>query len=315
MRELKSFKIHLKNKVLDYRQSEDLDLKKIRRFFCKKYQIVKLWKAPRHVLAILVKNNQKFFLKLSTSEGISLVTENEYNWNTYFNKYNINNSFSVPKNYDRGNYAEKYFYLITDYLVGSPLCGIAGSKDETLKLIKYIPQIINLSEIIQHLSQDVFLLPEYEEKDYKIRFLNKTNGWFEDIPAHIIKKYKVEDLLGVVNKGIDQLDNKPRHGDFTPWHILKLKNGKLGLIDGERAFSDGVENYDICYLIQRVYSILKNPELAESIYSILIERKYYKNNLKTVLASRAVGGFLDVTLNNETDYRFAVDFKNWVLSI
>lgn len=314
MRELKSFKICFNNRVLDYRQSEDLDLVEIRNFFGKKYQIKKLWKVPRHVLGILAKNNQKFFLKLSTSEGIGLITENEYNWNDYFNKYNLNSCFCAPKNFDSGLYDNKYFYLVTDYLKGDLLCNIGSSQADISKLIKYIPQIINLSEVIQSLPQTNFALLEYEEKDYKKRFLDKTKGWFEDIPANIIKKYKINELSEVVKKGISKLDSKPRHGDFTPWHMINLKNEKLGLIDGEHALPDGVENYDMCYLIQRIFSILKNPKLAESIYSILI-KKYIKNNLKAVLASRAIGGFLDVTLNNETDYRFAVDFKNWVLSI
>lgn len=313
MRELKSFKIHLKNKVLDYRQSEDLDLEKVRSFFSKKYQIEKLWKVPRHVLGIFVKGNQKFFLKLSTSEGIGIITENEYNWNDYFNKYNTNSDFLVPKNYDKGIYNGKYFYLITDYFEGSLLCEIR-EKCNSVNFIKHINQIIGLSETIQELPQSGFVLPEYEEINYKIRFLNKTVGWFEDINNDLIEKYKIGELLEVVKSGIDKLESKPRHGDFTPWHILKLKNNKLGLIDGEHAFPDGVENYDICYLIQRVFSILKNPQLAQAIYSKLIERKYDKNKLKIVLASRAIGGFLDVSLNNEIDYQFAIDFKNWVLS-
>lgn len=314
MRELKSFKIHLNNKILDYRQGIDLDLEKVSRFFDKKYQIEKLWKVSRHVLAILTKNNQKLFLKLSTSEGIGIITKNEYNWNDYFNKYNTDNNFLVPKNYDKGFFEGKYFYLITDYFEGEFLCGIRD-KCDFANFIKRINQIIDLSEIIQQFPQSGFALPEYEEKDYKIRFLNKTKGWFGDISADIVKKYKVEELLKIVINGVDNLNSKPRHGDFTPWHILKLKNDKLGLIDGEHALPDGVENYDICYFIQRVFSILKNPKLAQEIYAKLMERKYDKNKLKIVLASRIIGGFLDVSLNNEIDYQFAVDFKNWVLSI
>lgn len=315
MRELKSFKIRLKNKILDYRQSEDLDLKKVKIFFSKKYQIKKIWKHPRHILGILAKDNREFFLKLSVSEGISLITKNEYNWNDYFNKYNSSNGFSVPKNYDSGIFENKYFYLITDYFEGDLLCSIGISRTKINKLIKFIPQIIKLSEVIQNLPQADFILPEYEEKDYKIRFLNKTKDWFGDIPPEIAKKYKVNDLLEIVEKRVSELDARPRHGDFTPWHMINPGNNKLGLIDGEHALLDGVENYDVCYFIQRVFSVLKSPKIAREIYFELLKRGYNKEKLKIVLASRAIGGFLDCFLDKNLDYKFAEDFKNWVLKI
>lgn len=312
MRVLKSFKIRFKNKILDYRESDNLDLENIKDFFGKKYQIEKLWKGPRHILGILIKDNQKLFLKLSASEGISLVTKNEYNWNNYFDKYNKNNNYCVPKNYDNGIYGNKYFYLITDNFEGDLFCNI---DQDANNLIKYIPKIIKLSEIIQNLPKKDFPLPEYEGKDYIKRFLDKTKGWFEDIPKDICGKYNVNNLLKIVIKGIDKLDSKPRHGDFTPWHIIKLKNGKSGLIDGEHGLPDGVENYDICYFIQRGFSVLKSPKIAREIYSELFKKGYNKDKLKTVLASRAIGGFLDCSLDQNLSYKFAEDFKNWVLNI
>lgn len=71
MKDLKSFKIHFKNKILDYRLSDNLNLQKVKEFFQKNYQIKKIWKHPRHVLGILTKGNKTYFLKLSTSKGIS----------------------------------------------------------------------------------------------------------------------------------------------------------------------------------------------------------------------------------------------------
>lgn len=311
MRDLKSFKIRFKNKIFDYRESEDLDLQKVNNFFSKKYKIEKLWKAPRHILGILIDNNQKYFLKLSTSEGIGLITKNEHNWNNYFNKYNSNKNFSAPKNFESGIFEKKYYYLITSYFKGKLLCNI---NQDANSLINHINKIILLSETIQNLPGTDFTLPEYEEKNYKKRFLNKMKDWFEDIPADIVKKYKINDLLKIVEEGIDKLDQKSRHGDFTPWHIINLGNNKLGLIDGEHALPDGVENYDVCYFIQRVFSVLESSDLAKEIYNELIKRGYNSEKLKIVLSSRALGGFLDCYLDQNLNYKFAEDFKNWVLS-
>lgn len=41
----------------------------------------------------------------------------------------------------------------------------------------------------------------------------------------------------------------------------------------------------------------------------------WKKNLRVVLSARAIGGFLDESLNNNPDYKFADSFKKWVLGI
>lgn len=302
---LNSFKILKDGKLLDYRLGEDLDLDKVRSFFEQSYHIEKIQRGARHILGILSKDNKTYFLKLSTSEGISVVTRNEYNWNTYSNKYLPENRlFSVPKNYDKGSFRRKYFYLITNYFEGEPLCNI-GEDDSSL--ISCIPQIIEVSKVIQKLPG--------KEGDYLGKFVSKTKGWFDDIPSDVIKEYNIKELFQVVAEGMNKLDSKPRHGDFAPWHIVKLQGGKLGLIDGEHALPDGVENYDICYFIQRVFSVLKHPKVAMEIYDRLIKRGYSAEKLKIVLAARAVGGFLDESLGEKPDYKIADQFKNWVLNI
>lgn len=97
--------------------------------------------------------------------------------------------------------------------------------------------------------------------------------------------------------------------------MIKLPDKKIGLIDGEHSLANGVEGYDICYFIQRVFSVLKNPYIAESIYSELLARGYKTDKLRTVLAARAIGGFLDESLRDEPDYTVADNFKDWVMGV
>ncbi len=292
---LKSFKIQKGKRILDYRLGENLDLNKVRDYFQKSYKVKKVWQGVRHILGILEKDNQNYFLKLSTSEGISIVTQNEYEWNNFFNLNYSGNDFVVPKNYDSGFYKKKYLYLITDYLKGELLGDIN----------KYIPQIMKLSELIQK-------LPE-KETNFKKRFIDKVSMWYGDIPVDVCKKYHLEILLKIVEKGMIQLSAKVRHGDFAPWHMIKMPGGKLGLIDGEHFLQNGVENYDICYFIQRVFSVLQKPDIAKRIYFELMKKRYDANKLKTVLVSRVIGGFLDESLKENPDYKFAESFKDWVI--
>lgn len=307
---LKSFKIRSGNKILDYRLGEKFDLNKIKTFFQEDYEVKKIWHGTRHIFAVLVKKGMTFFLKLSTSEGISIVTKNEYEWNNYFNKYfEIKSLYRVPKNYVSGLYKEKYFYLITDYFDGKLLCLLNASIKESNGLIKYILRIIDLSELIQKLPQVELGIGQRTD------FINKARNWFSDIPVNLRKKFNVLELLNIVEEGMIDLSSRPKHGDFTPWHIIIMKNSGLGLVDGEHAQAYSVENYDICYFIQRVFSVLKNPRLAKEIYARLLKRNYKRKKIKTVLAARAIGGFLDDYIAGEENYLFAKNFKDWVIQI
>lgn len=310
-RVLDSFKVRSGKRILDYRLGEDLNLKEVKLFFQNSYRVKKLWQGPRHIHGILEQKNKKYFLKLATSEGISIVTKNEYRWNDYFNKYSLSNKYLVPKNYGSGLFKSRYFYLITDFFTGQLLCETRSDYDEASVLIDYLPQIIELFEVIQQLPLVNFEDNVYE-KDYKMRFLNKTQNWLKDIPASISKRFEVISLMAIVEKGVGRLSGKPRHGDFAPWHLTKLPNKRLALIDGEHALSESVEDYDICYFIQRVFSVLKNPSIAKEFYLQLKEKGYQEENLKTVLAARAIGGFLDESLVEKSDFKYAASFKNWV---
>ncbi len=311
VRDLHSFKIRSKDKILDYRLGEKLNLTKIKIFFKKKYNIKRLWNGNRHVLGILNKNNIDYFLKLSTSEGISLVTQNEYEWNDYFNRYFPKTyPYHVPRNHESGLYENIFFYLITDYFDGKLICDI---DEDTTYLATYTEDVILLSELIQQMPRLKFSTHQYETGDFKQKFTDKVNKWFYDIPADVRKKFKVGILLKIVEEGVNELASRPRHGDFTPRHMISLKGMRLGLIDGEHAKSDGVEGYDICYFVQRVFSVLKNPIIAQNIYSQLLAKGYEKNKLKTVLVARAIGGFLDTSLQEKPDYEYAESFKDWII--
>ena len=181
------------------------------------------------------------------------------------------------------------------------------------KLSNLLPFIIKFSELIQELN--ISKLSREEAIDYREAFLTKTKSWYKDIPQYIKEKNKIGHLLKIVENGISQLQKKTRHGDFTPWHLMKLKTGQLGLIDGEHAMGNGVEYYDIGYFIQRVFSVLENQDLAEEILSLLIKSEYKMKKLIVILAARAIGGFLDESLKSSPNYEFSNKFKNWVIRL
>lgn len=311
---LKAFQITVNNKILDYRLGKKLNLDKIRNFFEKKYTVRKLMLGGRHILGILERDNKTLFLKLATTEGISALTKNEYNWNKQFNKLvprKLSN-YWVPRNENFGVYNGNLFYLITDQFDGQLLAPRPKKMSPSMDFIDEIPNIIKFSELIQNLTIDY--LSTEENPDYRNIFLEKVRAWYTDIPKNIAGKYKIEDLLKTVEHGVSKLQMKPRHGDFTPWHLIKLKTGQFGLIDGEHAKKNGVEYYDIGYFIQRVFSVLQNPTITEDILSQLTKRNYNLKKLKVILAARAIGGFLDESLKSSPNYEFSSKFKSWVIN-
>jgi len=201
--------------------------------------------------------------------------------------------------------------MITENFEGKLLTPIP-KQTVNLKLLKEdIEGIISFTQLIESLNLEQKLLFDVSE-DYRRNFLKKTDLWFKNIPHSVREKYAVGELLDVVNQEVDDLEMAPRHGDFAPWHLFKLKDGQLGLIDGEHAMTCGVRNYDIAYFVQRVFCVLKNQNLALKILDILSCRNYNIKNLKTILAARAIGGFLDEYLAPKPDYFFATKFKRWV---
>jgi len=307
---LGAFKIEVDGKILDYRLGKNLKLADVRNFFNKKYKVKKLWQAPRHVLGELEKSNQKLFLKLSTTDGIGAVTKNEYRWNEEFNSQikRSTSNYWVPKNYDCGYYQNKLFFLITDKLEGEFLAKEPAKSKISQTFISSLPNVIAFSRLIQEM--------DIKDPNQKISaqdiFLNKAQSWLDDIPQYIQKQYDLKKLYKTVEKGVLDLKAKPRHGDFAPWHLIKLESGQLALIDGEHALKNGVELYDIGYFIQRVFSVVKNPKLAQEILNLLDDKGLDMKKLKCILAARTIGGFLDESLAHIPDYSYADEFRKWI---
>lgn len=315
---MKAFQIKVDGKLLDYRLGHKVNLNAFSNHLTtKEYKVIKLWQEKRHAVGIIEKNNIEYFVKLSTSGGINKTTQNEFLWNEKFNQENPreNSDYWVPENIDSG-YFEKLYFMITDFSKGNLLSNKPIPGYEISDMSKYLNEIINFSEMIQEINIKGL---EPDEQFNKVsnyqRQLSKTNMWYESIPKNLTEKHKIQELLGIVEKNINKFASKPRHGDFTPWHLFSLPNNKLLLIDGEHALSGGVQYYDIAYFIQRVFSILENKDLALKILDNLKKRNYDFDKLKTVLASRAIGGFLDRSLHENPDYSVDLEFKSLVLNL
>lgn len=309
---MKAFEIEVEGKKLDYRVGQAVDLDDARKFFEQRYHVIDLEQRGRHVLGTVEIEGQELFLKLATSEGISHLTKAEYTWNELYNQKVSRNTYPywVPQNYDSGTYQDTLFYLVTDKFTGSLLADRPErSSNESIR--RLLPSIIEFSELIQNLTISI---PGREE-NHQAFFRAKAHSWYQAIPEDISENHNVSSLLTLVEESYKTLDRKTRHGDFTPWHLLSLPDNTLGLIDGEHAMGSGVEYYDIAYLVQRIYCVLEDMRIAEDLVTTVLERGYDRQKLKTVLAARGIGGFLDESLKQSPDYTLQDSYKNFTLSL
>lgn len=313
---LPAFTVEHNGKLLDYRIGRDVDLEAIRGHFSPRYEVKRLWRHPRHVLGFLQKGNEKLFLKVATSEGIGVITKNEANFNKQYNRVVPSDlPFRVPRFYDEGYIANKLYYHIAERFEGKLLCP-HDTPERATRIVERIPQVIAFAEFIQTLPlPGVSQQQGVDETNYRQWFWQKTASWFAAIPNDVSKQYQIDNLLEIVKGGVPFLQKQSRHGDFTPWHVFALPHNVLGVIDAEHAMASSVENYDICYFIQRVYGGLKNPSVAIRIYNKLTDKGYDKKKLQTVLAARAIGGYLDALLAATLDYTYAHDFHQWVADV
>ncbi len=311
------FTIQKNGQELDYFTKDNFDLKKIKEFFkTKSYQVLELSQPHRNIVGILEKDSKRFRLKLAGSVGMNELLQTEIDWNMQVNQVlpRPTSTLWVPEVKTKGKYTYKntqYTYYLADEFKGRPLVDYPKNK-ETVLLKRHLNQVIDASETIAKLNITLTARDYADRGDHRSFFLSKTRKWLMAIPEEIRNRYQLNALFDIVKTGAPVLAKSFRHGDFAPWHLFALENGKLGLIDGEHATSEGVQYYDIAYLIQRVFQVLQDENLAKEIHRRLMDRGYDQAKLKTVLASRAIGGFLDEQVG-EKNFRQAEKFKNWVL--
>lgn len=309
-----AFQVTKNGQAFDYREAQLLNIEEVRKFFSQRYTVVTMSQVGRHVTGILNYQGHDVFLKLATTPGTGILLENEFRWNQEFNDANVNNNFRVPKNITSGEYNE-LFYIITEKFSGTPFSALPHfSINATFR--QHVSQVIDFAELIM-----VLPLEEIGKPDIVVGssaqewFYNKTKVWLEAIPENVRQENKVDSLFQIMASGISNLTARPRHGDFTPWHLMHLSDGSLGLLDGEHAMSSGIEYYDLAFLIQRVHTVSNQPGLALLITKELAQRDYDKKKLQIVLAARGIGGYLDGVLAQKNSFEAENNFSKWLTSL
>lgn len=314
-----AFQITHNGKTYDYRTPAILDIKDVAEFFKGLgYTILNLKQVSRHVVGELYKNNEEFFLKLSTTPGISIVTQREAAWNEVFNATAPRDTtrFRVPQNKETGYYLGDLFYIITDMFRGKFFADSPNKGQDLSLLSSHLSDQIDFALFIMNLQVKESAVQKISEPgSHTEYFLKKTDAWFDAVPEKVREENDLQKLLDIVRNGAHTLKPSLRHGDFTPWHTILLDNGEIGLIDGEHAMVNGIEIYDLVYLMERIYHVLDRPDIAYELVRKLHDAKIDMKKLQTVACARAIGGFLDTSLHPKPDYTAIRKFMEYCIHL
>jgi len=224
---------------------------------------------------------------MATTIKTGKMTKNEFNWNELVgSKLNSKAPFLVPQNIKHGFFQEKLFFFVSDYFGNKTLAD------------KYPPKVKQLDKWIPKIAQAAFFIskircqPKDEQKVQSIGeyLITSASEWASQVSAN------VQPLLTIIRNSKQRIERRWAHGDFVPWHMYDLKNGKFGLVDAEHG-GCGLRYYDIAYFYVRVRQSLGKKELAKNFlmeFMDLLPKKdklTFWGDLKPILAQRLMGDF------------------------
>lgn len=230
----------------------------------------------------------------------SRLTKNECWWQEKVGSQLIRSDIlRVPKTIEKGFSQGKLFYYIGDFF------------GENVLASQFPPDEKRLAEWLSKIAGMAYRLGQLEcRKDLKKKYLPAGEKLLEAAAEWVSQvNVDLEPLLKIIESVKNNISRCCGHGDFTPWHMYELEDGKIGLVDAEHA-GWGPKYYDVAYFYTRVRNGLKNKQLANQFlinFKGLLPKKdqvVFWDEIKPVLAQRLIGDYWRARNNREELTRF-----------
>lgn len=268
------------------------------------YTVESLEQLWRHLTGRVERDGQPYFLKVATSEAIGKLTAIEPDWYQQMNERLVDTKqpFRTPAVHESGmltmpDKSTRFFY-ISDFIDGQQLA------------TKYPPDTRNLADWLDRIAEvTIFMLnckgftsskPEVNRSERIKAYRERYRKWAEEAGENL------DDLIEVADSLPDTYESRMNHGDFVPWHMLQ-DGERFVLIDAEHAGVKKPKYYDTAYFYHRVYTAAESPELAKKYLAALSERlsagerKNLIDELRPILAGRAIGGYWDFAQGDKSE--------------
>lgn len=102
-------------------------------------------------------------------------------------------------------------------------------------------------------------------------------------------------FLKILDEAKESVRTSPGHGDFVPWHMIDLRSGKIGLVDGELAGACGPLYLDPAQFYLRTRVELRDAGLSQKFlyfYRDLLspnDKSLFWEELRLLLIQRYIG--------------------------
>ena len=154
--------------------------------------------------------------------------------------------------------------------------------------------------------------PDYEASQSAAytNLWGKVEKWLEKPLAQgMITEQEKARAKEQIESRLSDIQPALQHGDFVPWHMFDLGDGKIGLIDGEHASLTKPRYYDLAYLYTRLATRQQSFEQASKVLreflklSMVDEAEFLKSWLP-VITLRSLGMYNDAIADLKIqDYR------------
>lgn len=256
----------------------------------------------RFFVAVLEKNDQKYFLKVGEKASKAFQDkplnkmwpreEKFVNFtNAHLEKSVIKPPFRLVKFYERDQ-DEEAAWTLQEYLENKHI--FEPSSNSTEDPNKWLPTITRILHWFD--KQDTADWGPLD-RDLKEETIEKLKKWSKDpLERGILSPNELEQALKLVDQYYPHTEIRLQHGDFVPWHMHDDGFPNVVLIDLEGG-NLRFRYYDLAYIYHRLFTKRGQPSLAKALLDKFLEtvpdREEFKKAFIPSLVNRAVGGLQD----------------------
>lgn len=212
----------------------------------------------RYIAYKLVKEGRTFFFK--AVQGVEPEKIQNEIWFARKLRTADDSSVQSPNLYEYGS-----TWYIVDFFDTEPLC---------IEATCFTADLSKVQDALVKITSEIDKLPVGPEKPQEGLRESILKGAEKHgrlaLEKGLISHDDMRRALEQINTGLEGMEVRVQHGDFTPWHIFDLGDQTYGLVDAEHA---GVKPRfsDLATLYVRLFNRCNAPEVARKVLKGFIE--------------------------------------------
>lgn len=199
-------------------------------------------------------------------------------------------------------------WYVSEFLEGELLAPSLNARPGAIAAT--LPLLVEILVAFDQIKVDRAGEPLYGETESApyTNLLKKVDGWMKTpLQSGLIDQQTINRAKALIERYRSEVKPGFQHGDFVPWHIMKLVNGQRVLFDGEHASALKPRFYDLCYAYTRFFTRSKSKPEAKQLLSAFVSRtgsESLLSELLPVMTLRSLGMHADATADlKRIDYR------------